>query len=187
MKKFMERYSYECVRLFLNQIAIGLFGVSLAVASSMAHNVPLRIITGAFSVLFFLFLQYNVMWKVGANDRLSDDLGKMKVNYAVPLYLWLIANSLNFILALLVSLRIWFTNVEILGTVGAIAVAIKLIIEGMYTGLLAIRVGGAELNSYWFMHFLTPLPALAVVYIAYFLGSKNIKLTAPFSKDKKNK
>ncbi len=184
MKKFMERYSYESVHLFLNQIAIGLFGVSLALASGMAKSEVLRLITGAFSVLFFLFLQYNLMWKVGANDRLSDDLGKVKVNYSVPFFMWLLANSLNLLLALFISLGIWFSDIEVLSSIGGFAATIKLIIEGMYTGLLAIDVGGAPLNSYWFMHLITPIPALLVCYAAYFTGSRNIRLTSP-KNDKK--
>lgn len=176
MKKFMERYSYESVHLFLNQVAIGLFGITLALAAGMADSLALRIITGVFAVLFFLMLQYGAMWKVGANDRLADDLGKMQINYSVPFKMWLLANSLNLLLAILIALGHLFSNVEAFSSIGGVAAAVKLVIEGMYTGLLAISVGGAPLNSYWFMHFVTPLPALAVCYLAYFLGSRNIKI-----------
>ena len=176
MRRFWERYSYDSVHLLLNQIAIGLFGITLALAAGMADSPALRTITSVFAVLFFLILQYNAMWKTGANDRLADDLGKMQVDYSVPFKMWLLANSINFLLALLIALGHWFADVSVMGSIGAVAAAIKLVIEGMYTGLLAINVGGAALNSYWFVHFLTPLPALAVCYIAYFLGSKNFKV-----------
>jgi len=183
MKKFMERYSYECVHLFLNQIAIGLFGMSLALAAGMAKSEPLRTVTGICSVIFFLILQYNLMWKVGANDRLADDLGKLKVNYSVPFFMWLLANSLNILLAVFIGLGTLFSDVEFFSAVGGFSATIKLIIEGMYTGLLAINVGGDPLNSYWFMHLVTPLPALLVGYLAYFLGSKNIRII-PREKEK---
>ena len=176
MKKFFERYSYESVRLFLNQIAIGLFGVTLALAAGMAENTALRVVTSIFAILFFLILQYSVMWKVGANDRLADDFGKHSVNYSVPLKMWLLANSLNFLLALFIALGIWFEGALFLDKVGGVSAAVKLVIEGMYTGILAVKVGGEPLNSYWFMHFATPLPALAVCYLAYFLGTKNFKV-----------
>ena len=176
MKKFMERYSYESVHLFLNQIAIGLLGMTLALAAGMAKSPVLRVITGVFAVLFFLMLQYSVMWKVGANDRLADDLGKMRVNYLVPFKMWLLANSINLLLALFIALGTWFSDVSALSSIGGVTAAIKLVIEGMYTGLLAINVGGRALNAYWFMHFLTPIPALAVCYLGYFLGSQNFKI-----------
>lgn len=182
MKDFMRRYSYESVHLFLNQVAIGLFGITLALAAGMAKNDVLKNVTSIFSIAFFLFLQYIAMWKIGAGDRVSCDLGKLKKNYWVPVKMWLLANSLNFLLALLISLGMWFSDIGVFGAVGSVAAVIKLIIEGMYTGLLSFHVGGAALNSYWFVHFLTPLPALATVFIAYVLGFNNVTL-----KSSKNK
>lgn len=176
MKQFMSRYSYESVHLFLNQVAIGLFGMTLALAAGMADNEVLRTVTSVFSIIFFLFLQYIVMWKIGAQDRLSYDLGKLKKDYSVPFFMWLLANSLNLLLALFISLSIWFDS-PVLSSIGGFASVIKLIIEGMYTGLLAIKVGGVPLNSMWFMYFLTTLPALAVIFAAYVLGFNNVKLS----------
>lgn len=175
MKNFMSRYSYESVHLFLNQFAIGLFGITLALAAGMAKNETLRTVTSIFSILFFLFLQYIAMWKVGASDRLSFDLGKLKKDYSVPVKMWLLSNSLNLLLALLISLAIWFNEIKFLTSIGGFATVIKHIIEGMYTGLLALDVGGAPLNSYWFVYFLTTLPALAVIFGAYVLGFNNFK------------
>ncbi len=176
MKNFMERYSYESVHLFLNQVAIGLFGMTLALAAGMADNDVLRTVTSVFSIVFFLFLQYIAMWKVGAQDRLSHDLGKLERNYLIPVWMWLLSNSLNLLLALLISLSMWF-DAPLLSSIGAFAVVVKQIIEGMYTGVLAISVGGAPLNSMWFMYFITTLPALFVVFLAYVLGFNNVTLT----------
>ena len=178
----MERYSYESVHLFLNQIAIGLLGMTLALASGMAESSVLRVLTGVFAVAFFLMLQYSVMWKVGANDRLSDDLGKQRVDYSVPFKMWLLANSLNLLLAVLIAIGTFGADVDALGSIGGVAAAIKLVIEGMYTGLLAINVGGMALNAYWFMHFLTPIPALLICYFGYVLGSKNFRILGGKSK-----
>ncbi len=177
MKEFFNRYSYESVHLFLNQIAIGLFGMTLALASGMAEDEILRTVTSVFSIIFFLFLQFIAIWKVGAQDRLSYDLGKLKKNYMIPFYMWLLSNSLNLLLALLIAIATLFNESSVIGTIGGIASTIKLIIEGMYTGLLALKVGGASLNSLWFMHFLTTIPALAVIFAAYVLGFNNIKLS----------
>ena len=49
MKKFFERYSYQCVTLFVNQVAIALFAISLAFAAGMAENDSLKLITSIFS------------------------------------------------------------------------------------------------------------------------------------------
>ena len=54
----------------------------------------------------------------------------------------------------------------------------------MYTGILALKVGGVPLNSLWYVHFLTTLPALIAIFVAYVLGFNNIKL---FKSDAKRK
>ena len=184
MKKFMSRYSYESVHLFLNQFAIGLFGLTLAFAAGMAKNTELRTATSIFSIVFFLFLQFVAMWKVGASDRVSADLGKLKLDLSVPVKMWLLANSLNLLLALLISLSLWFDGVGALGAIGGVAIAIKHIVEGMYTGVLALSVGGVTLNSLWFMYFLTTLPALIIIFVAYVCGFNNINF---FKSDEKKK
>ncbi len=176
MKQFMERYSYESVHLFLNQVAIGLFGMTLALAAGMAENDTLRTVTSIFSVIFFLFLQYLAMWKVGAQDRVSYDLGKFKKNYMIPLWMWLLSNSLNLLLSVLITLAMCL-DISALSSIGGVAIVIEQITNGMYTGLLAIRVGDVPLNSLWFMYFVITLPALATVFVAYVLGFNNVRLT----------
>ena len=84
MKDFFKRYSYQSMHLFLNQVAIGLFGMVLALAAGMADSVPLRIVTSIFAILFYLFLQFAAGWRVGAEDRVSIDLGKRKKDIFVP-------------------------------------------------------------------------------------------------------
>ena len=134
MKQFMSRYSYESVHLFLNQFAIGLFGITLSLAAGMAKNEVLRTVTSVFSIIFFLFLQYIAMWKVGANDRLSADLGKLKKDYSVPFKMWLLSNSLNLLLALLVSLAIWFEGVGPFDSIGGVA---TVVIKGRESATIA--------------------------------------------------
>lgn len=180
MKEFFQRYSYESVRLFLNQLAIGIFGCVLALAAGMAEDAALRLITSIFAVVFFLFLQFSSSWRIGAEDRLSMDLGKRKKDLWVPFKIWLLANSLNFLLALLMTFAFIFDGGFVDG-VGSVATAIKLIIDGMYTGILALKIGGVTLNSLWYMHFLTALPSLGIIYASYICGLKNVAFGGLFS------
>ena len=181
MKEFFKRYSYESVHLFLNQVAIGLFGLVLALAAGMAESSTLRTVTSVFAILFFLFLQFSCTWRVGAEDRLSIDLGKRKKDLSVPFKMWLLANSLNFLLALLISLGVWFSDIKAFSSIGGVATAIKYIIEGMYAGVLSLHVGGAALNSYWFMHFLTTVPSFFAIFASYLCGLNNINFGGLFS------
>lgn len=187
MKDFFSRYSYQTVHLFLNQVAIGLFGMVLALAAGMAESDGLKIGTSIFAVIFFLFLQFASAWRVGSEDRVSVDLGKRKRDLLVPIKMWALANSLNFLLALFISLGLWFPGVGFFSVLGGIASPIKLVAEGMYTGLLSINVGGQPLNTLWFMHFLTPLPALLAIVVAYLCGLNNINFRGLFSQSTASK
>ena len=187
MKDFFNRYSYQSVHLFLNQIAIGLFGMVLALSAGMAESTALKIGTSVFAVLFFLFLQFAAAWRVGSEDRVSIELGKRKKDLTLPVKMWALANSLNFLLAIFISLGIWFSDVKFFSTLGGISTTVKLISEGMYTGLLSINVGGAPLNTYWFMHFITTLPALPVIFLAYLSGINNISFGGLFSQNSKSR
>ena len=176
MKNFFQRYSYESVHLFLNQFAIGLFGTTLAFAASVAGSVVLSIITTAFSILFLFFLQFLAMWKVGANDRLSCDLRKQKKNYFIPLFMWLLSNSVLYLLTVFIGIASLFPDGSLVQNVGGIANAARLFLDGMYVWILSLSVDGVKLNSIWFVYLLTPLPVLPVIYLGYVLGINNVSL-----------
>ena len=181
MKEFFTRYSYQSVHLLLNQVAIGLFGVVLSLAAGMAENDGLKIVTSIFAILFFMFLQFASAWRVGAEDRVSVDLGKRKRDLSVPVKMWALANSVNYLLAILIAIANIFPGEGFMSTVGGIASTITLIAEGMFTGLISVSVGGQPLNSYWFIYFLIPLPSLLAVVAAYFCGLNNINFGGLFS------
>ena len=177
MKKFLEKYSYQCVTLFVNQIAISLFAISLAFAAGMAKNDTLKIVTSIISVMFLLFIDFTAAWKLGAEDRLSVDLGNAKRDISVPLKVWLLSSSVNLLLAVLYTVG---ALVEPLAGLRVCSV-IALLIHGEYMGILSLAVGGVTLNTLWFMYFIITLPMLATVFIAYLLGLKNIGFSKVFS------
>ena len=158
MKRFLERYSYDCVKLLLDQVAIAIFGLVLALASGMAKNDVLQIVTSVCSVIFYLFLVYTVMWSVGARDRISIDLGKIRKSYLTPVKMWLLANSINLLLAILVMLGMLFSDIKAFGSIGGVSSVIALLIEGMYSGLMTLDfIGGVPLNSLWPTYFVITL------------------------------
>ena len=71
MSSFFKKYSYIIVKLFLNQFAISLFGMGLAFACARSQNNTLLLWTSIFSVIFYLFLEYAIMWEVGAKDGIT--------------------------------------------------------------------------------------------------------------------
>lgn len=179
MKNFFVKHSYNAVRLFLNQVVIGImFGFSLSLVTGKMGNGGLQIGVSVFSILFYLFLEYTVAYKLGTEDRVSVDLGKTKANYLLPLWLWLLANSVNLILAVFVTLGSVLPDT--FGTAGGVCASVALVIEGMYTGLLTLDVGGQALNAYPVTYFLITLPTLLVVWLSYIAGLKSKKIAKMF-------
>lgn len=176
MREFMKKYSYSSVKLFVNQIAISIFGLVLAIACAKIGK-PMQIVSSFGAVLFYLFLIYTSMWEVGSKDKFGIEYGKFKENKLVGLYVALLANSFNILLAIFVMVGLLFGNGGILSDFGGLCGSIAIFIEGMYSGLLLIHVGGAPLNSYWYPYFIITIPAIVTSAFAYYSGLRGINFT----------
>ncbi len=174
MKDFFAKHSYNAVKLFLNQIVIGIFfGVGFLFVANKLENPTFKIAASILSIIFYLFLEFTVAYKLGADDRISVDLGKTKPDYLLPVKLWLLANSINLLLAVFIALAQIFSNVGFFGAIGGVCVPIAMIIEGMYVGLLL-------LVPHWSMYFVITLPALVVIFLSYVIGLKSKKIAKMF-------
>ena len=84
------------------------------------------------------------------------------------------ANSVNFLLAILITLGA-LCGVPALEDIPS---AIALLSQGMYLGVLAvIPVNGEALNDVFWVYFLTPLPAMLVAAVGYIAGAKDFHMT----------
>ena len=174
MKAFFERYSYESVRLALNQIAISMFGFALAMTAGKAESDPLLLWSSIGSILFYLVLTYGSAHRTGSGDRLSIQYGKIPFRPLTGLLLSLIANSVNLILAILITVG-QYTDLVGISDISRI---IALLIQGMYQGVLAtVSVGGVTLNGLWWAYFLITIPAMLVATLGYIAGAKDFHMT----------
>jgi hypothetical protein len=174
MKAFFERYSYESVRLALNQIAISMFGFALAMTAGKAESDALLLWSSIGSIVFYLALTYGTAWKTGSGDRLSVEYGKLPYRPLTGLLCSLVANSVNLILAILIT-------VGQLGGIGGLETVprfLALLIQGMYMGTLAtVKVGEVTLNGIWWSYFIITVPAMLVSTVAYIAGVKDFHIT----------
>ena len=177
MKEFFKNRSYDMVRMFLNQFAISIFGLVLALAAGQAQNPTLRNITSVAAILFYLFLLYTMTWDLGFKDRAGVENGRLRRAPFTGFWISLCANVPNFLFALFISLGLWFPDVTALSSIGGVATSAALLLEGMFTGLLANRVGGVPLNAQWWVYFVIILPALLACTVAYQLGLKDFRFT----------
>lgn len=170
MKAFFDRYSYDCVRMLLNQIAISMFGFALAMTATRIESENLLLWSSIASIIFYLVLIYGVAWKRGSDDKQSIHYGKIKFNPFMGVILSAIANSVNFLVAIIIAVGTMtgFENVWIFRTVALLG-------QGMYQGLLAkVAVDGVLLNNLWWAYFLIPIPAMLVSWIGYIAGAKDL-------------
>lgn len=168
------------VKMFLNQFASAVFGFTLVLAAGKAQNPTLRNVTSVCAIIFYLFLLYTMTWEIGYRDKVSVETGRKKGSAFTGALISLCANSINFILAIFIMLANLLPESAI-SNIGGVCASIAVLIEGMYTGLLANHVAGAALNSYWFVYFLLPIPAILVCGISYNLGLHDVKFTSFFN------
>lgn len=178
MKRFFHDYFYSVVKMFVNQFAIAIFGIALFVATFKDLD-TLCLIASAFSVVFYLFLIYMVVWEIGAKDRISVDVGKKVKHVHLGLLLSFIANIPNLILAVIC---VFLPNLR----------AIPTLLQGMYWGLirkisLPLGAGGEfiPISDFWPTYFIIIVPALLTCWLAYYLGYQNFKLSSLFVPEKK--
>ncbi len=189
MNGFFSKYSYNIIKVFVNQFAISIFGSVLAMATASSGNNTLTLIVSIFAVLFYLFLLYTMTWEVGAKDKISVDVGKKSYRPHTGLYMALIANIPNFLIAIIYTVAYpAMSSAEWAGNMGAVARVVSIIIEGMYLGITSVvKIGGNALNTYWWTYFLITIPAIMISWIAYFLGHKNFGFFASLYGPKKSK
>ena len=183
MKSFFKNHSYDMVTMLLNQIAIALFGFTLVLAAMKINNDALRNVASIFSVLFYLVLLYIKAWDIGFKDKISVEQGKKADNPFRGALISLCANAINYVLAILIMLRAFLPSVSAFESIGGVAQAIAVFVQGMYTGILVNPVGGAPLNTYWISYFIIPLPAILVCGLAYYFGLHDVKYTGFFHKN----
>ena len=173
MKQFFSRYSYDSMRMFLDQFAISLFGFCLALTAVQMENDTLLLVFSLASILFYLALIYGVAQRVGAKDRTSVELGKLPFRPFIGALISLLANSLNLVLAGVVTVLSLLPG----GNAGMARFA-AMFLNGMYQGVYTlIKVGSISLNNCWWAYFLLPLPALLVSTVGYIAGVKDWHLT----------
>ena len=190
MKAFFDKYSHDIVKMFVYQFAISIFGLGLFLATSTTDNNLFTGIVSAFSILFYLFLLYNMTWEIGAKDRIAVDTGKKAYLPHTGLVIALWANIPNFIIAIVFTVAYPFINSGVenwASNTAFITQMASFFVQGMYRGILSVIIMfESRLYNYWWTYFIIIIPALVTCWLAYFVGHKNFKFTSLFTNAQKN-
>lgn len=175
MKEFLSENSRIISKLMLNQFGAAFMG--FLITTSAARTPWLMVFASIFSVLFYLFLLYNVIWERGGQDRIRVDGGRAEYKPLTGLYVSLVANIPSIILGILVVVGYIFGNEEgtfAFGWARALhngTKTISLIWNAMYIGLIRTY---SPLNP--LAHILHVVPALFVTALGYYLGISNRRI-----------
>ena len=181
MKNFLHNYSYSSVKMFVNQFAISIMGAMLSMATVNTED-AIVIFVSIFAIAFYLFLIYTQAWELGAKDKISVDIGKKEYKPHTGLFVSLLANIPNFIIAItFVFVLKVFPMSEVAANIRTIASLFNMLLEGMYLGVLTtVNIGERTLLTFWWMYFVITVPAMLTSWLAYYLGHKNKKFTTLF-------
>ena len=197
MKNFFEDGLEVIIKMLVTQLGMTMFGIMITMAAvsfeaaSETKTNTLSLVASLFAVLMYMFLLYVHVWNKGARDRIKIDGGRMKENKLKGLYLSLVANSLNILLALVMISTYYFCDFasnpnsmicQIFGSANDIA----RIIQGMFIGIVNYISADAQTTTP-FMFLLIVVPALFISTLGYYLGLKNTKVSRWISDKPANK
>ena len=187
MKKFFSNYSYHCVKIFVDQIAIAVFGLALAISVAKGQSdadpnkiQPLTVAVSVCAVLFFLIMAGQIAFKCGVEDREKISLGRFPKNNYTGFLMGLAANIPNLVLAVMFAV---FGLFEATGGIAAFANLAMKLIYGEYLGILSIPINGTKLGMMPLSFFLITIPSILACGIAYYLAVNGIVEIKP-TKDK---
>jgi len=180
MGAFFKEHSYSMVRLFLNQIVMSVFGTVLCL--STMSNQTLLIASGLLGIGMLLFIDYNYIWEIGAKDKIRIDGGRMKPMPATGLFIAICGNIPNFLLTIAMGMGA-IINTAAGQSVAMVCNPILRLLNGMYLGIIVtfdklIYPDGSLLINTWWWFFIITVPVIVTGFLAYFLGSKGIRISA---------
>ncbi len=169
MRSFFKDNSYSIFKMFINQIGMTIFGISLSFATS--NNNTLFLLSSIFSVCFYMVLLYTMTWDIGYEEKVRIDAKRLKFNRFKGLYMSLVANIPNFIIAILIIVGKYVNGAAGVFIIGSGAAGL---LEGMYMGIVNVVFNFAPWS-----YLLIVLPAPIVCTVAYIVGVKGFRILPP--------
>ena len=200
---FFKQHSYDIVRLYINQIGITIFSLFLYTAvgfvglendSLFRH---LRLGVSVASIIFYVFLVYNVFWEIGAKDKIRVDGGKGHLEKNKGFLMAVFANIPNFVISVVTLILVLIYKIgggEGFYSAFTLSVAIQQFHGAMYMGVIqavtpeavSSATGAINIDSYLLqsiIYVFVPAVSLLAVHFSYLLGTKERRI---FSSGHKN-
>lgn len=170
MKEFWKSNSYNIIKCLLNQVAITMFGLMIALATM--QNETMLLLGSLFSIGFYLFLTYYMFWEIGGRDRIQEDAGRRNKTPVRGLAVSLIASVPMILMAIALLITYPYAQTaEAAGNAFMIINTLTRFLHAMYLGLITLY---SPYNQIAWLLVCLPMPIVA--QIGYMLGNRNFRI-----------
>ena len=178
MKNLFNEKGHLMVKFLVNQVAMSVFGIMMSFTAAAVGNSWL-LAFGLFALLFYYFIMWSYIWEDGAKDGIKVSGGRMKKNSFLGLGYCAIASIPSIIFAvLLIVFNLTLDSTS--APVGVMNIVVKIFTFGMYNAIdsyFAMSVTWFKsLSAMGVTYLLYSLVTLIVCHLAYYFGTKQIKL-----------
>lgn len=184
MNKFKEFFTENggvIGKSIINHIAMSIFGLMVCF-STMSINKVLFWVAGIFAIGMHMFLQYMIMWELGAKHNVRVCSDGERHDKLLGLKISLVKNALLILIAVLIIIFAFFKT-EDASVVNSIYAALKasmtLFFESIYMPVLSV----CDFSAIFLILIIPDLVCCALSYIA---GLSGMKCIVPDRKKEKN-
>ncbi len=180
--RFFVSHSYEVIRLFLNQIAMSVFGLILfgaALGLSDNRSGVWTVLASVFAVAFYLYILFATVRDLGAKDNVKVESGREKYDSlkGIKLGLWAQVPNLLLVLLLWVGILISVCGAERVGdSVFALSyIAVHSFLQAVYIGIVDVILpdvlsNRGEMALAALVMLITSIPAIVACWLGYLAG-----------------
>ena len=185
MREFWQKNGRSVFKLYINQIAMSVFGLMVIGASGASEGDLLILLASIISVGLYLFIIYSMMWDAGAKAAAktlrAEDAGVKKIE--TPFLIVLFGSTVNIILYVIYTVAkisaqaADFAEGSAAVAAGGIMEIIIKMTNSIYMGFEALLyTENVIMRTPPYYLFLTLLPLFAVGIGAYYLGASEISI-----------
>ena len=180
--RFFVSHSYEVIRLFLNQIAMSVFGLILfgaALGLSDNQSGVWTVLASVFAVAFYLYILFATVRDLGAKDGIKIESGREKYDClkGMKLGLWAQVPNLCFVLLLWGGILISLCGASTVGdSIYALSyIAVHSFLQAVYIGIVDVILpdvlsNRGEMALAALVMLLVSIPAVITCWLGYLAG-----------------
>lgn len=184
MREFFKKNGKSVIMLYVNQIAMSVFGLMVIGAAGLQEGNLLLFLASVLSIGLYLYIIYSMMWEAGAKAAAktlkAEDAGVKKIE--TPFFIVMFGSAFNIVCYVIYTVSKIYASVNNLTEGNAVVAGgmMEIIIKmtnSIYMGFEAILyTGNAVMRTPPYYFFLTLIPLFVVGIVAYYLGASEISI-----------